>query len=100
MDRQIEILNMADSKDNYGDNSPIASVIHTVWTEKVVLSGRELWAAQQINPRITVRYRIRFLEGIIPKMVVRDDGTDFDILHVGEIGRREKTEIHASARNE
>jgi SPP1 family predicted phage head-tail adaptor len=42
----------------------------TVWASVEPISGREFWAMQQVHSEVTVRIRIRYLSGVLPKMRV------------------------------
>lgn len=56
-------------------------------------SGREFYAAQQINNRINTIFIIRFIQGIIPSMKVLYGTRAFNILSAPDIEERHK-EIH------
>ena len=45
--------------------------IATVWAAVEPLTGREYFAAQQVNAEITVRVRIRYLAGVNSSMRVK-----------------------------
>jgi SPP1 family predicted phage head-tail adaptor len=40
----------------------------TIWAEVEQLSGRELWAMQQVHSPVTTRVRVRPLAGLLPSM--------------------------------
>lgn len=54
--------------DQYGTPQGEWSSYAHVWAEITPLTGREYWDAQQVNPEISLRVRIRYLQGITPKM--------------------------------
>lgn len=54
----------------------------TVWAAVEPLTGREYWAAQQINAERTVKFRIRYRSGITPQMRISYSSRTFDIKSV------------------
>lgn len=53
-----------------------------VWASIEPLSGREYFAAQQINSEVLVRITIRYLSGITAEARVVLDGRIFEVLSV------------------
>ena len=51
----------------------------TVWAEVTPLKGREYWASKQTTSEITGKIRIRYLDGITPKMRVKFGSRIFNI---------------------
>lgn len=60
----------------------------TVWASVEPLTGRELFAAQQVNSEVNVRIRMRYREGITHRMRVSFQGRIYDIVAV--IDREER----------
>ena len=54
----------------------------TRWAEKLDLSGREFFAARQVNAETTTRWRLRFVSGITKKMRITHGGLVYAILSV------------------
>ncbi len=54
----------------------------TVFAAVEHLSGREYWNAKQVNAERTVRFRIDFKSGVIPRMRVNYDARNFDVEQV------------------
>lgn len=46
------------------------------------LEGRELFSAQAVNNEVTVRIRMWYIAGVVPKMRVSHGGLYYDILSV------------------
>lgn len=102
-DRRIKIERRVETKDGMGqvieDYTPITRAPE-MWATVLGLSGRELFAAQQVNSEITTRFTIRFRDDLDTKMRIVYDGQHYDIHYIREApgGRRRSTEILASAR--
>jgi len=50
-----------------------------VWAAVEDLSGREFWAAQQVQSEVTTRVRFRYLPGVEPSMRVLHAGRQREI---------------------
>ena len=76
------------------------------WSERKDLTGSELFRAQQLAAKATVRYRIPYPYGksVTPREGLRivDQGRTYDIRYVSEVGLRgrEGLELLAEARAE
>lgn len=55
-----------------------------VWAAVEDLSGREFWAAQQVQSEVTTRVRFRYLPGVEPSMRVLHAGRQLEIVAVLE----------------
>ncbi|MDW7651312.1 MAG: phage head closure protein, partial [Bacillota bacterium] len=56
--------------------------IGTVWASIEPLSGREFFAAQQVNAEVSTKITLRYKAGIKPEMRVLFAGRVFEILSV------------------
>ena len=66
------------------------STVATVWAAIQPLSGRELFAAQQLQARADLLVRIRYLAGVEPKMRVRFGARLLDIQAVRNLDERNR----------
>ncbi len=98
LDRTITIRSITETPDGFGGITRTETVLGTVPAEKTDLTGREYFAAAQVNAEITTRFTIRYGLTVTPLHRITCDGRDYDILHVAEIGRREGLQIMAKAR--
>ncbi len=98
MDRFITIEEFTAVQDAFGQETETWTEFATVWAEKVDIKARERFAAQQDLAEETTRFRMRYLQGITPKMRIVDDGKTYDIEGIAELGRRVGMEITATAR--
>lgn len=64
---RVQIQVASDSRDAHGGNVRSWSTIATVWASIEPLTGRELFEAQQIESRATVRIRLRHYPGLTGK---------------------------------
>src|SRR5690606_36528234 len=55
-----------------------------VWAAVEDISGREFWAAQQVQSEVTTRVRVRYLPGVEPSMRVLHAGRTLEIVAVLE----------------
>ena len=67
---QLEVQAISASKDSLGQRVQTWATISggTVWGEAEPLTGRELFAAGQMQAVASVRFRIRYMAGITPDM--------------------------------
>ena len=79
---RIVIQQQSSIQDGYGQ--PVSSWIDvsTLWSSIEPLSGREFFAAQQVNSETTTRIKIRYLAGVVSKMRVVYGLKIYDILYV------------------
>lgn len=66
----------------YGEQEVTWSTVATVWAGIEPLSGRELFAQQQIQAEARVRIVLRYYSGLDTTWRVRHDGKNYDILEV------------------
>lgn len=80
----------AASPTNYpsGEKDASWTTYLTVWASVEPLSGRELFAAQQVTSDVNVRIRMRYRDGVTAKMRVSFNSKIYDIVAV--INREER----------
>lgn len=93
LDRKIEIQSRVETQNSFGEAVITYTTFANVWAEVIPLSGRELFAAAQIYPEAQMRIRIRYRSGITEKHRVVFESTNYDIIHIAEIGRKEGLEF-------
>jgi len=96
-DRRITIQRLTESQGEHGEPTEAYTDWTTVWANKYE-SGREFEAARQINPEIATMFQIRYLSGLSATMRISYDGKFYDIDHFVEVGRRDRLNIFAKAR--
>ena len=101
LDRRIRIEQPVETRDEEtGEVETKWVPFAEVWAQRRDLRGREEYSAQQIAAGLDTRFRLRFLEGVTPKMRIVCEGVAYDIRPAVELGRREGLEILASRRFE
>ena len=74
------------------------STFATRWAAKRDLRGREYFEGRQDQAEVTTEFRIRYLDGLNREMRILLNGHAYDIIHVGEIGKRQGQVILARAK--
>lgn len=68
---RVEIRKPTASQDSYGESDITWSVESRRWAAIEPLSGRELYVAQQVNPQVTHRIRMRYFSGLTSDRRIR-----------------------------
>lgn len=100
LDRRITFQTLTDGQDAAGGITEAwANLVTnpTVWAYVHPLTGREFFAAQQVNAEIDTVFEVRYRSDITPKMRIVHDSKNYDIREIKEIGRRNGLEILARA---
>jgi SPP1 family predicted phage head-tail adaptor len=93
LDRRVELQHRTLTRNAAGENVESYATYATVWGGKRDLRGREFFAAQQVNPEIQATWTIRWRDDVVTTDRLVVEGETFDIIHVGEIGRRDGLDI-------
>lgn len=97
-DRQITIEQLTQGQDDYGLPTETWTTFASVWANAYSGSGRELEAARQISAEVSTQFQIRYVAGVSATMRILYDGLYYDIVHISEVGRRDRIDIFAKAR--
>lgn len=97
-DRQITIEQLTQGQDDYGHPTETWTTFATVWANAYSGSGRELEAARQISAEVSTQFQIRYIAGISTTMRVLYESRYYDIVHISEVGRRDRIDIFTKAR--
>jgi len=105
LDRRVRFEHATETTSASGEVSLAWTELVTVWGSKEPLTGRELFAAQQVTAKVDTRFRVRYspaVDEVTPDETYRIicEGRTYDITSVMETGRREGLEILAEARAE
>lgn len=101
MDRLITIEQATEIQgSDYGENTQTWSTWKLLYANVYTGGGREFEAAKQINAEIDTQFQIRWVDGLSPKMRISYDGRYYDIYRIQEVGRRQRWNIWARARQE
>lgn len=96
----ITIQQTTQTQDDHGGIVDTWTVFALIHAAKEDLTGREFWAAQQVNAEIQTRFRIRYLAGVTAKMRIVYAGQVYDILAMQDPdGRRRELHLLCKAVN-
>jgi SPP1 family predicted phage head-tail adaptor len=70
--RRLEIQQAIETQGATGEMAVTWATFATVWGAVEPLRGREFWAAKEQQAMVDTRIRIRYLDGVTPKMEVLD----------------------------
>jgi len=85
---RVTIQEYIPTRDSFGAEVEVWTGIATVWASVEPLSGKEYFAAQQINSEITAKITMRHLNNINPKMRAVFDSRIFEILSIVNLEER------------
>lgn len=97
-DRRITLQQSIQGQGLYGEPIETWFDFATVWGNAYSGPGREFTAARQVNAEVSVQFQIRYLDGLTATMRILFEGKYFDIDHFSEVGRRDRIDIFAKAR--
>ena len=96
LDTLATIETPTESANGIGEPVLSWSTFATRWIAITPLSGSEQLQAMATEGSITHRVRMRYTDGLKPKMRLQADGRKFEIMSVMERGRREEHELMVS----
>lgn len=82
LNKRITLQQQTEEQDASGQLLDNWADIATVWAAIEPLSGREFFAAQQVNSEVTTKIRIRYRDGIKAYMRIKYGERIFDIQSV------------------
>lgn len=71
LNERIELQARSVTRDAFGAEVQTWTTVHTVWAEAQPIAGREFVAMRQAQSDISIRFRLRYLDGINPQMRIR-----------------------------
>jgi SPP1 family predicted phage head-tail adaptor len=80
--RRLVIQQAVETQGPTGEMAVSWGVFAEVWGSVEPLRGREFWAGKEQQAQVDTRIRIRYLEGVTPKMKVLDGSRVFLIYAV------------------
>lgn len=94
MDDYLTLQEVTNTRQPDGSFVESWSDVDVMWGAVEDLSGREYFAARQVNADSTSKIVIRWREGVTPgKNRIKDGSTIYDIEHVSERGRKNVLEL-------
>jgi SPP1 family predicted phage head-tail adaptor len=95
LDRRITIQMPAATRDEEGGKVDNFTTVATVWAQKIDIKGQEIVEGGQFVPRAEIKFRIRYRDDFDESARIVFESTNYDIVQIAEIGRREGREILA-----
>jgi len=97
LDRRITLQGLTQTQGEYGELIDTWADVATVWANAYAGAGKEFVAARQVNAEVSMQFQIRWM-AVSTTMRILYDGKYFDIVDIAEVGRRERLNIFAKAR--
>lgn len=88
LNRLVTIQQATETRDAFGQAVPVWSTFAQVYAEIKPLSGRERFLSAATDAESNYRARIRFMDGITPKMRISFDNKFFNITYIADDGFR------------
>lgn len=85
---QIVIEQKSVTRDAYGAEVVSWVTFATVWASYQTITGREFFAAAQVNSTVTAKFGIRWLENVTTAMRVSYDSKLYNIVAILDSDRR------------
>jgi SPP1 family predicted phage head-tail adaptor len=98
LDRRITIQAPVQARDASGGVVTTWLDAATVSAQRIDQGGREFRSAGSLLSETTAIFEIRYFRGITTAHRVKESETVYDVLAVGEIGRREGMRLQAKVR--
>lgn len=88
LDRTIQILSSTVTRGNLGQEIKSLIVTQTLPARRANLVRSDYARAEVMSEVASVRYDVRYVDGIEPGMRLSEDGTDYTIISVEKVDRR------------
>ena len=87
---KILIEQVTETRDGFGDIVQTWTTYSTRRAEVEPLNGREYFDSKSVQADVTIRFRIRYLKDITPKMRINYDSRYFDIQSIINVKERKR----------
>lgn len=89
--RRVTIQQPTETRDStYGEPVPTWSTYRVRWAEVLPVPGSERFVGDREEARQVVRFQLRYLAGVTPKMRISWDGRTFGITSIQNVEERNK----------
>ena len=88
LNKKITIQQTTETQSSIGEVINTWATFAIVWAAIEPLLGREYFESQQVNAEETIRFRIRYVAGITPKMRISWHSRLFDIRSIINVRER------------
>lgn len=97
LNRQISLQQKLELKNDAGDIVKSWAELSKTWARKIDLSGRELEAAMSISQEITVKFLVRYREGVVHGMRILLGGESYHVIAaLDKKGNQDELQIYCS----
>lgn len=93
LDRRVKLMQVVETQNAVGEVVLTYTEVATLWAHIKPLTGRELFAANQVVAEATRRIFIRWRSDVTEKHKIEYEGELHDILHISEYGRKDGLEL-------
>ena len=77
---KITISSKTETQNSYGEKTyTLTAVYSNIWASFEPLIGREMYEAQQVQPKLSGKFRIEYMSGLDTNMIVTFGTRTFDI---------------------
>lgn len=87
--KKIEIQLLTEKIDPIGQRVPAWETVFKPWAEVSCLSGREYYAAAQVNSESDYKFRLRYTKAVAGKLTSKlrivYGGAVFDVVHIEDV---------------
>jgi SPP1 family predicted phage head-tail adaptor len=90
LNRLVSILDYTETRDEVGGVAKAWVEFAKAWASITPLRGTERWISQEKHATATHAIRIRWIDGVNPKMRIAHDGRTFRISSAINVGDRRK----------
>ena len=98
LDRRLTLLRRDSiTRDTQGAAVETWTAYATVWAGKEDLRGREFYAADQMQGRVTTKFLIRWRDDVLLTDRLSCEGLTYKLTGAPEVGRRQGLELLAEA---
>lgn len=88
---QIDVLSPPAAVDGYGAPTGSWTTAYSgLWALCEPLLGQQYLAAQAVQTRVSVKFRLRWLDGITSRMRVSCEGRTYEVIDAMDVGNRHR----------
>lgn len=95
---RVTIEQVTETPNEFGEPTETWAEFASAWADREDLTGRELFAAQQVSATVTTRFTMRYVTGVTAKMRLLSDGIVYDIDYPADQEGRGRTLIILATR--
>ena len=86
---RVEVLQPATAQDSFGEVTPGWKLVGRRWAEVTPITGTDKLVRDQYRQAATHRVRLRFMEGLTVRHLIRHGGRDLHILSLVNVDEQD-----------